>query len=243
NDFLLHWTEEGVEGLQWPYLFTRYEMVWPADIGKFSHYVRPRVATEAEARETAVTMPLSNVPIIEYQDALDQPRAKLTETYAFYTFLSDQYPAHRTLLRFMAGEHVRFERVFSWLADDLSIDEAGELIARNRLAEMLNGEVQGSAGPLPMLSAWNPETGTFTLRDRLAAPRVVARTAAIGERIDAPEDEAAPSPGEPYWAGHIRTEKGTSYNLFAYADPFTDGFEAANKGAIIPVNAIPGDNQ
>src|SRR5690606_28667809 len=176
-------------------------------------------------------------------DPLDQPRAKLTETYAFYTFLSDEYPAHRTLLRFMAGEHVRFERVFSWLADDLGIDEAGTLIARNRLAEVLNGEAQGIAERSPMLAAWNPETGTFTLSDRFAAPRVVARTAAIGARIDAPEDEAVPVPDESYWAGHIRTEKGTSYNLFSYADPFAAGFEAANAGAIIPVNAIPGDDK
>ncbi len=244
NDFLLHWTEEGVEGLQWPFLFTRYEMVWPSDIGKFSHYVRPLVASEAEARETAVEMPLNNVPIIEYQDPLDRPRAKLTETFAFYTFLSEQYSAHRTLLRFMSGDHVRFERVFSWLGDDLRVDESGTLLARNRLAEMLGG----AAGPgnsetrPPMLTAWNPETKSFVLHDRFVAPRVVEHVALVGERIVAPEDETRPMPDEPYWAGHIRVEKGTSYNPYAYIDPFVDGFEAANAGAIIPVNAIPGEN-
>ena len=245
NDFLLHWTEEGIEGLRWPFRFTRYRMVWPDDISKYSHYLRPRAATEAEARETAVEMPLSNVPIIEYQDALDQPRAKLTETFAFYTYLTDDYPAHRTLLRFMAGDNVAFERVFSWLADDLSVDSEGTLLAHNRLAEMLGVPAgpEDEEEPPRMLSAWDPETGAFVLPGPFAAPRVVDRIAPVGRRIDAPEGDAEPQPGEPYWAGHIRTDKGTSYNPVAYIDPFEEGFEEANAGAIIPVNAIPGDDR
>ncbi|HKJ90762.1 MAG TPA: hypothetical protein VJ960_06480, partial [Oceanipulchritudo sp.] len=244
NDFLLHWTGEGIEGLRWPERFIRYRMVWPDDIEKYSHYMRPVVADDAEAQETAVEMPLNNVPIIEYQDALDRPRASLTETFNFYTHLDAGYPAHRTLLRFMSEGNVAFERVFSWLADDLSLDGDGNLRATDRLAEMLGlPAAPGATGePSRMLTAWNPDTGTFDLSDPLMAPRVVSMNVEVGVRIAAPSGDADPLPGEPYWAGHIRTDKGTSYNPEAYADPFEVGFEAANAGAIIPVNAIPGDN-
>ncbi len=245
NDFLMHWTEEGLEGLQWPFRFVRYRMVWPDDITRYSHYMRPTVAGEEEARETAVDMPMENTPIIEYQDSLDRPRAKLTETFAFYTYLEPQYPAHRTLLRFTSGENIAFERVFSWLADDLSVDFSGNLWAHNRLAEMLGLPAAGpdEEPPPKMLAAWIPELGTFSLTDPFAAPRVETRTVNVGQRIEAPIDESPPSPGEPYWSGHIREDKGTSFNPFAYVDPFDSGFEAANEGAIIPVNAIPGKNE
>lgn len=245
NDFLLHWTEAGVEGLLWPERFIRYRMVWPDDISKYSHYLRPVVANDAEAQETAVEMPLNNVPIIEYQDELDRPRAQLTETFSFYTHLDREYPAHRTLLRFMSEGNVAFERVFSWLAEDLRLDGGGQLRAEGRLAEMLGEPADPGAETVPprMLTAWDPETGQFELSDPLAAPRVVTRNAEVGERIEAPTGDAEPLPGEPYWAGHIRTEEGTSYNPQAYVDPFAAGFEEANAGAIIPVNAIPGDNR
>ena len=44
-------------------------------------------------------------------------------------------------------------------------------------------------------------------------------------------------------AGHINQSEGTLFNPNAYKDPFVSGYDAANQGAIIPVNAIPGQNQ
>lgn len=115
NDLLMHWLEEGAAGILWPYRYVRYRLVWPSDIARYSHYVRPLVATEDDAKATAVPLPNDNAPFIQYQDALDRPRGKLTDTFAYYTFLTTTYPAHRALLRFTSGEEVRFERVFSWL--------------------------------------------------------------------------------------------------------------------------------
>src|SRR5690606_9638813 len=115
NDVQIHWLEEGLAGLKWPFRFVRYVMDWPTDVTRYRHYVRPLVATEAEARATAVALPSDNAPFIQYQDALDQVRGKLTERFEYFSFLSPDVPVHRALLRFNAGEHVRFERVFSWL--------------------------------------------------------------------------------------------------------------------------------
>ena len=49
-------------------LLGRYRLVWPADVSRYSHYMRPLVATEAEARATAVPLPTANAPVLEYQD-------------------------------------------------------------------------------------------------------------------------------------------------------------------------------
>ena len=119
NDLQVHWLEEGLEGLKWPLRFVRYRQVWPDNVGRYSHYVRPLVATEGEAMATAVPLPSRNAPLVQYQDPLDQPRGKLTENFAYYSFLDTAHPAHRALLRFTSGEFVRFERIFSWLDQSL----------------------------------------------------------------------------------------------------------------------------
>ena len=135
NDSLVFWLETGVANLQWPRYYARYEQVWPSNVAKYSHYLRPEVATEAEAIATAVQLPTDNVPFIDYQDPLDRPRAHLTADYKFYTFLDATQPAHRALLRFQAGENVAFERVFSWLDTSLKTTNLLGSVAMN-LAEV-----------------------------------------------------------------------------------------------------------
>jgi hypothetical protein len=244
NDFLLHWMDEGLEGIRWPLRFIRYKMVWPDAVGKYSHYVRPPAATEEEARRTAVPLPTDNVPILQYQDALDKPRAKLTETLAFYTWLDEAYPAHRTLLRFTSGEEVAFERVFSWLGDSLSLLEDGDYAASHPLRSFIHPPSVGGNQLPPVLSSWDPQRGVFAWAGVAFSPRIVASVVPVGRRIEPPQGLSyAPMDGG-YWAGFIRQEVGTSYQPDAYINPFAGGgFAAANRGAIIPVNAIPGENQ
>ena len=71
-----------------------------------------------------------------------------------------------------------------------------------------------------------------------SSPRYVFQTAYVGDRINPPPGELG-STGN-YIAGYLLQSSGTSFNPNAYADPFVIGFSAANQGAIIPVNAIPG---
>jgi len=225
NDYLVHWMETGEVGLKWPALFGRYRLVWPTDAAKYSHYVRPLVRTEQEAMETAVTMPTANVPTIQYQDALDRPRAKLTETFKFYTFLDPTYPVHRTLLLFNSGDNIAFERVFSWLDANLkTTNYIGNPIATS-------------------LEAWNPTNSSFIWPDPLLAPRVFNAPVDVGSRIAAPTGESGSGAGDNYLAGYIRQAAGISFNPHAYIDPFASGFTTANSGSIIPVNAIPGTNK
>ena len=456
NEVQVHWLETGLEGLRWPFRFVRYRQVWPADVARYSHYLRPLVATEDEAKATAVQLPAENAPVIDYQDPLDQPRAKITETFAFYTFLTEQFPAHRTLLRFRSGDEIRFERVFSWLdkalrhpnlalpvfvADffstlpvgittygnarisggflhltDAAAGQVGSLVIQDfaggepvrsfrasfrvslrdgtpdpadgfsfnfgtipensfdeegitnglvisfdiwdngpdDLAPGITVKYNGTPlatvataeprnpypeppGTLPpptdpntgrpmtittgpefvpveillsndgKLDVWykgvrvlagvatgyTPRTGRFGLGARtggsftthwvddlvivvnedsdagvpsLAAsdpvkqlnswvlgrtfrwpgqaghPRVEARVAYVGERLEAPAGELGAGGGD-YWAGYIRQSEGNAFHPEAYRDPFVAGFETANRGAIIPVNVIPGNDR
>lgn len=227
NDVLVHWLEAGVEGLRWPLIFARYKLLWPTDITKYSQYVRPETLSEAEARLTAVQLPTQNAPAIQYQDVLDFPRAKLTENFGFYTILNSAQPAHRTLLRFNAGERVAFERVFSWMDTALKTP-----------AKFTNSVAA-------TLGSWNSNTLAFewssaSSSNRFVAPRVISAAAPVGDRILAPDGELGGS-GE-YLAGYILPSSGNSYHPGAYIDPFAAGFEAANVGAIIPVNVLPGKN-
>jgi len=232
NDLLIHWMEEGQLGLRWPARFVRYRLTWPEDAARYSHYLRQRVTSEAEAKVTAVPLPTDNTPMIAYQDPLDRPRAKMTEDLKFFTHLEPAFPAHRTLLRFSSGENVIFERVFSWLEDHLTVNASGRTEGVN-----LANTVATS------LLAWNPQTEKLTFTNEVRMPRVVEDIAPVGNRISAPVLELGSASSEVYWSGFIREDKGNLFHPTAYVSPFAGGFTNANRGAIIPVNAIPGSNR
>ena len=223
NDFQAYWLIPGVAGLRWPYLFNRYHEVWPDDASKYSHYMRTLVATEAEAAATAVQLPGNEAPQMPYQDPLPAPfGAKLGVSGLFYSFLNLDYPAHRALLQFNSGNNVAFERVFSWLDSGI---KSNSLFA---------GSVATN------LSAWDTNHLALNFSNLFAQPYLVAQTVNVGDRILAPAGELG-NTGD-YWAGYILQTNGNAFNPRAYLDPFAVGFQQANQGAIIPVNAIPGQN-
>jgi hypothetical protein len=411
NDLQMHWLEEGLEGLKWPFRFVRYKQVWPDEVAKYSHYIRPLVATEGEAKATAVPLPSQNAPTIAYQDPLDQPRGKLTENFAYYSFLTTNYPAHRALLRFTAGEFLRFERVFSWLdqglrdrqvappdaanndlevggsllgnsiatnltwvvgnsgfavrniraiggacnlamADNILANPALQAMVFTANAPVINYFNTGGGGnfsgdttfpgftialdednfvteakgtiTIPTSGLWTfgvnsddgfrceigtnsfsfPDprgandtlatfnlsagnhpvrlvffecgggaaleffaapgsNGTFNASFRLVGdaaagglavrsavqvpialrPRVINATVFVGDRITAPIGEIGNALDTDYLAGSIQVSEGDLFHPGAYVDPFSGGFETANRGAIIPVNAVPGKDR
>jgi len=223
NDFQSYWLIPGVAGLRWPHLFNRYHEVWPDDMAKYSHYLRTAVATEAEAAATGVQLPGTQAPQMPYQDPLPAPLgSKLAPGGLFYSFLNLANPAQRALLQFNVGNNVAFERVFSWL--DQGIEDNS----------LLDGSVATE------LSAWDPTNRVLVSSDLFSEPYVVSQTANVGDQIMAPAGELGDTGA--YWAGYILQSSGISFNPRAYVDPFASGFDQANLGAIIPVNAIPGQN-
>lgn len=224
NDLHVHWMAKGEQELLWPEIFARYTLVWPTSAGAYSHYVRPLVSSQQEAQSTAIALPQLNQPTLDYQDPLDQPRGFLTAQSAYYSFLTADYPAHRALLRYTSGDKVSFERVFSWLDQTLVTGTFAGSVATN-------------------LSHWNPTNNTFIPMPEGVTPRVVQQTVNVGDRIAAPSGELGAASRETYWAGQIVQGSSLSYDPTSYIDPKVAGFEAANRGAIIPVNSIPGGNR
>ncbi|MEY3276354.1 MAG: hypothetical protein RL153_1621, partial [Verrucomicrobiota bacterium] len=222
NDFLVHWLEEGRAGIQWPRHYSRYALVWPSDVAKYSIYVRPVAASFEDAQATAVPLNAENAPVIEYQDPLDQPRARFTSDLRFYTHLDAGQDVHRSLLRYTSNDKLAFERVLSVRVEEL------------------RSNTIGSSSVAQSLSAWNGTNMVWP--DALKAPRVVTQTVPVGSRIAAPTGELGADAADDYVAGYLNPEVGDLYNPGAYVDPFVSGFEAANAGAIIPVNAVPGRN-
>ena len=121
------------------------------------------------------------------------------------------------------SDQVAFERVFSWL--DVGI-KSNALFA-NSVATNLTG--------------WDPTNLVFDFGPQVyLTPYVVNQTVNVGDRILQPSTEIWN--GTNYWAGYILQTNGNSFNPDAYIDPFVAGFDQANLGSIIPVNAIPGSN-
>jgi len=88
-----------------------------------------------------------------------------------------------------------------------------------------------------------PRTQLYGPYDKVYSPvlpRVVREGVLVGQRILPPVGELGRE--GTYLAGHVHLATGTSVAADAYIDPLTDGFAAANQGAIIPINAIPGQN-
>ena len=224
NDFQCYWLATGVAGLQWPQVFNRYSEYWPTNLSQYVHYARPYVATEAQAAQTAVQLPPSEQPTIACQDTFtNRVPASLNSAGKFYTFLDQGNPAHRTLIQFLSGNNVFYERVFSFL--DLSL-------ATNSL---LAGSVATT------LNDWNPLNQSLKLNDPATVPYVLTNTVNVGDRLLAPAGELGAT-GKNYLAGYLVQSAGNCFNSHAYVDPFVSGFAAAAFGAIIPVNAIPGSN-
>lgn len=119
SDIEIHWMAEGIEGIRWPYQYSRYQFIWPADYSKYSHYIRPSSNDNDAAELSSILIPSEMVPIIEEQDIIEGGGAFIGEDTRFYTIVTEDDPVHRTLLRYNSRNEVAFERVLSWRTDEL----------------------------------------------------------------------------------------------------------------------------
>jgi len=163
NDVKVHWMETGLQGIRWPKRFVRYQQVWPTNPARFSQYARSVASTDAEARATAVKLFTDNVPFIEYEDPDPSGlvRSKLTQEFSFYTILDESFPSTRTLLRYNVGEHVAFERVYSFLNNNLRAPSFNPS-QPSFLAIGLDGS-SNSFASLPQVAVGSNSEGSYTI--------------------------------------------------------------------------------
>ena len=129
NDLVAFWMREGMAGIYWPAYHNRYQLQWPVESDRYSHYIRPNYATKELAREnakdTAVELPQETSPYLQYQD-LDPNGAEraVFESGLFYSWLDSSFPTHRTLISYETpAGGIAFEHVLSWLDQSIKSDD------------------------------------------------------------------------------------------------------------------------
>ena len=267
NEVLIFWLERGELSIAWPKFYTGYLQDWPASLDKYSIYARPDAGTADGAQaslETAVALASANNPALVYQDDPTSQQAKLAPGNLFRTDLTASDPTNRALLRFSKDEDIWFERVFSRL--DATFDTRQLTATFDAVTGLFTTGFTG-IGNISLVDPNDPThayvegvdysvnyltgviqrltggaiTGTAAVTLQVfqstpvPSPLVLMRD--IGQRI------LPPVGGNDSLAGYIRQKSGTAFNVAVYKDPFVNGFTEAVKGAIIGVNALPGNDR
>ncbi len=243
-------------GLYWPQHRNNYVQQWPTDLSRYAHYT---VAAAGSTTETGLQFPPGQTPQIVYQDHPSQDQAAIdTGTQRLVINFSND-GLNRSLLKFTSGSDVWYVRLFSQAetrSASIAILEGGAgytsaptvsfpgLTGAAATATVSGGRVTGitltsvpsnfSSSASVVLTGGGGAGAVAQIRDvgfqeadGLAA---IATTVNVGDRIVAPAGYLLGG----YIAG------GTNYLPAAYINPFANGALAAERGAIIPVNAMPG---
>lgn len=156
------------------------------------------------------------------------------DAFAHYTVALDGSSA-------LTGTGLKFDggRIPSLIfQDDLEQDESSIDALSQRLLVALGGDQMnrtllrftGDNGDVWYVRVMTQGQGREGFVESDGGPALTG-TAYVGERIEPPSADYT-------FAGYIAS--GTAYSPSAYQNPFTVGVVAAEKGAIIPVNALPG---
>jgi hypothetical protein len=267
NEVLIYWQERGEMGILWPRHYAGYIQDWPLGLSRYSLYARPDVSAPGglqAAQDTAVQLDSANKPILTYQDDLTNQQAVLAPGNLFYTKVSAEDPTNRALLRYTRDEDIWFERIFSRLdatydtrqasatldADtgtfntgftgigNISIADAGDpaafyLEGQDYTVNYLTGVIQRN----PSGRINGAVVITYQIFSQNAPATPVMFDMDIGRRIEPPAGSADTL------VGFIRQPAGNAFNPETYKNPFVVGFTEAAKGAIIGVNALPGNDK
>lgn len=199
--------------LFWPKFKRNYTQTWPQSIAQ---YEPVNVFDTGVTEDSGVRFDASNLPQIIFQDDPAELEAEIdAATQRLLVDLSASADkTNRTLLKFSSSEGLWYVRLFIQSENALGAEEIPD---------------PDGVGPIEAVPP------VFTLNDLNAdgAPDLQL-TARVGERLE------PPLPGLEL-AGYI--SRGTAYSPYAYIDPFEEGVETAASGGIIPVNALPGNDQ
>lgn len=249
NKVVFYWMQTGDFGIQWPEFQDRYWQRWSPNLADYAHYT---VDAAGSTPATGIAFTGGAVPQIVYQDDPAQTEAQIDlATQRFFVNLAASTDGrNRSLLKFSNGGKVWYVNLYTQ-AENRSATRGVDANGSNtvtltsgataglEVGMIVTGSgISGFAtivainGNTITLSqnASTDTTYTFTVQSDAAAP--INSTATVGTRL-------APPAGHEF-AGHI--SGGTCYYPAGYVNPHTAGVEAANLGAIIPVNALVTDN-
>lgn len=251
NKVVIYWNEKGAFDIMWPKFQDRYWLRWSPDLSDYAHYTVDETGSNSS---TGIQFTDGALPNIVFQDDGSQTEAKidlLTQRFVVgFTAGSDQ--VNRSLLKFSNGSENWYVNIYSQFegrSQQLSSTSqtvagvttvAVPTTAGLEVGMIVSGEgITGTASILSIIDgtrfiiSQNLANGTNQLTYTVESDRGarIDGTAIVGERL-------APPAGHEL-AGFV--SGGSGFHQSAYVNPFVSGVAAANGGAIIPVNAMPGD--
>ncbi|MCX8496218.1 MAG: hypothetical protein ORN51_08560 [Akkermansiaceae bacterium] len=212
--------------ISWPQMKRNYIQKWPDSLAQ---YEPVNVILGSDKKAYGPRFAATSLPVLAHQDdplgrevEIDGPAQRLRIDFSSSVDLTN-----RSLLRFTGGGAPYYSRFYIQSKDLLG-----------KPASTVNNVTTPAVYTLNDLNAdgvadWSPSSLTIrTSPEDLGQPPIGDATkATVGARIDPPRADYA-------LAGQIVS--GTCYSPSAYIDPFgSGGFEAAARGAIIPVNSLP----
>jgi hypothetical protein len=251
NKVVFYWLEKGNFGIQWPKFQDRYWQRWSPNLTDYAHYT---VDASGSTPETGVSFQNGAIPELIYQDDTSQTEAKIDVTsQRFVVHFNGGDMLNRSLLKFSNASSLWYVNLYSQgeqrsssrsstanNSNTLTLPgiigasglEIGMVVSGPGITE--SATVTGIINVNTIVVSQNVNTTgngdyTFTVESDSAAP--INSMATVGTRIGAPAGHET--------GGYI--SGGMAYYPAGYINPFVSGVSAANKGAIIPVNARPDD--
>ena len=252
NKVVFYWLEEGNFSIQWPKFQNRYWLRWSPNLDEYVHHT---VDPSGSTADTGMPFTGGTLPSIVHQDDPSQSEASinLTTQRLVVRFVPDSDQRNRSLLKFNGSSSVWYVNLYSQTENraallvstaspgvsDVSFVtvastaglEVGMVVSGPGItgSAIITRIINGTSIAISQVIAAATNVLRYTVESDAAAPINAAAT--VGSRLVQPAGHEN--------AGYI--SGGTGYFPQGYLNPFTVGVEAANKGAIIPVNALPND--
>ncbi|MEY3898229.1 MAG: hypothetical protein RLZZ214_3750, partial [Verrucomicrobiota bacterium] len=254
NDVKFYWLEKGDYGINWPTYKDAYWLRWSPDL---ADYAVQTVNAGGSTADTGLQFRGGALPTIIYQDDSANAEATLDALSQSVLVNPGSDGRNRALLKFTGAGTPWYVNLYTQaetralsLSSTLSTTsgvttvtvasttgmEVGMIVSGSGITGMatISKILDGTRYILTTTTA--PSNGTSTLTYTVEsdqASRISETTAAtVGDRLVPPAGHEI--------GGYISS--GTCYYPAGYINPFTQGMDAANKGAIIPVNARTGNN-
>ena len=220
--------------IRWPKLLNKYQFVWPDLLPSptfFAEYATASVAPDGTNQDTGIQFSSGQLPTLVFQDDPAQTEASidLASQRLLVNLAASADKTNRSLLKFVNAGTPWYVRLFTQSGERLGSpalpdpDGPGPLTATDAVHTLVDTNADGIRDIVPTTDS-GPGAAT-------------AGQAIVGRRIERPSTDYL-------LGGYVQTGPGygTGYSAQDYVNPMTAGVEAAETGAIIPVNAIPGNN-
>ena len=266
NKVSFFWKEAGDFGILWPKYLDHYWLRWSPNTADYQHYtVEPTGSTP----ENGLSFGGGTLPTLVSQDDPNGNAKVNATTQRFHVTLPTPTSTNRALLKFSAGAEPWYVLIYTQAGQDVrSITKTGGTVSTVSgetiiTLPTLPNTVPPSTAGLEVGMVLTPGGGvvgdvvitriisgtqiavsalvtgssfTFTVQADNKQPLV--QNAVVGSRIEPPSGYEKGG-----YIVHGTTGPGRLYALAAYINPVTAGVATANQGAIIPVNALPTDNE